>query len=149
MGPEDVALTAKLIREIKPDQMFCAGDLADPHGTHKVCLDIILAAIEQIKSEPDSEWLNNCYIWLYKGAWEEWDIEEIEMAVPMSPGQVRKKRHGIFIHQSQKDSVPFQGSDEREFWQRAEERNANTADLYALLGLTRYAAMEAFVRLRF
>ncbi|MEP7079957.1 MAG: glucosamine-6-phosphate deaminase [Ginsengibacter sp.] len=149
LGAEDVALTAKLIREIKPDQMFCAGDLADPHGTHKVCLDIILAAIEQIKKEPDGEWLNNCYIWLYKGAWEEWDIEEIEMAVPMSPGQVRKKRHGIFIHQSQKDSVPFQGSDEREFWQRAEERNANTADLYGRLGLTRYAAMEAFVRLRF
>ncbi|MBS1736592.1 MAG: glucosamine-6-phosphate deaminase [Bacteroidetes bacterium] len=149
MGPEDVALTAKLIREIKPEQIFCAGDLADPHGTHKVCLDIILAAIEKIKNEPDNEWLQNCYIWLYKGAWEEWDIEEIEMAVPMSPGQVRKKRHGIFIHQSQKDSVPFQGSDEREFWQRAEERNANTADLYARLGLTRYAAMEAFVRLRF
>jgi glucosamine-6-phosphate deaminase len=148
LGPEDVALTVKLMREIKPQQMFCAGDLADPHGTHKVCLDIILAALEVIKNEPDNEWLNNCYIWLYKGAWEEWDIAEIEMGVPMSPEQVRKKRYGIFIHQSQKDSVPFQGSDEREFWQRAEERNANTADLYAKLGLTRYAAMEAFVRLK-
>jgi glucosamine-6-phosphate deaminase len=83
---------------------------------------------------------------LYKGAWQEWNIEEIEMAVPMSPEQVMKKRYGIFIHQSQKDMVPFQGSDTREFWQRAEERNADTAGLYAQLGLTHYAAMEAFVR---
>lgn len=147
MGKEDVDLTVALMRKIKPQQIFCAGDLADPHGTHKVCLDIILAALDVIKNEPDNEWLNDCYVWLYKGAWEEWDISEIEMAVPMSPEQVRKKRYGIFIHQSQKDSVPFQGSDEREFWQRAEERNANTANLFANLGLTKYAAIEAFVRL--
>jgi glucosamine-6-phosphate deaminase len=147
MGKEDVDLTVALMRKIKPQQIFCAGDLADPHGTHKVCLDIILAALDVIKNEPDNEWLNDCYVWLYKGAWEEWDIAEIEMAVPMSPEQVRKKRYGIFIHQSQKDSVPFQGSDEREFWQRAEERNANTANLFANLGLTKYAAIEAFVRL--
>lgn len=148
MGKEDVNLTVNLMRKIKPQQIFCAGDLADPHGTHKVCLDVILAALEVIKNEEGGEWLNDCYVWLYKGAWEEWDISEIEMAVPMSPEQVRKKRYGIFIHQSQKDSVPFQGSDEREFWQRAEERNANTANLYASLGLTKYAAMEAFVRLK-
>jgi len=148
MGPEDIELTVKLMREIKPNQIFCAGDLADPHGTHKVCLDIVLASLDEIKNSPDNEWLKDCYIWLYKGAWEEWDIDEIEMAVPMSPEQVRKKRYGIFIHQSQKDSVPFQGSDEREFWQRAEARNANTAELYAKLGLTKYAAMEAFVRLK-
>ena len=148
MGKEDVDITVKLMRKIKPQQIFCAGDLADPHGTHKVCLDIILAALDVIKNEPDNEWLNDCYVWLYKGAWEEWDISEIEMAVPMSPEQVRKKRYGIFIHQSQKDSVPFQGSDEREFWQRAEERNANTANLFAHLGLTKYAAIEAFVRLK-
>ena len=147
MGKEDVDITVALMRKIKPQQIFAAGDLADPHGTHKVCLDIILAALERIKNEPDNDWLNDCYVWLYKGAWEEWDISEIEMAVPMSPEQVRKKRYGIFIHQSQKDSVPFQGSDEREFWQRAEERNANTADLFAKLGLTKYAAIEAFVRL--
>ena len=147
MGKEDVDLTVALMRKIKPQQIFCAGDLADPHGTHKVCLDIILAALDVIKNEPDNGWLNDCYVWLYKGAWEEWDISEIEMAVPMSPEQVRKKRYGIFIHQSQKDSVPFQGSDEREFWQRAEERNANTANLFANLGLTKYAAIEAFVRL--
>ncbi|MEO8962563.1 MAG: glucosamine-6-phosphate deaminase [Ginsengibacter sp.] len=148
MGKEDVELTVTLMRKIKPQQIFCAGDLADPHGTHKVCLDIILAALEVIKKEKDNEWLSDCYIWLYKGAWEEWSISEIEMAVPMSPEQVRKKRYGIFIHQSQKDSVPFQGNDEREFWQRAEERNANTANLYASLGLTKYAAMEAFVRMK-
>jgi glucosamine-6-phosphate deaminase len=148
MGPEDIALTVKLMREIKPNQIFCAGDIADPHGTHKVCLDVVLAALDEIKNSADNEWLNDCYVWLYKGAWEEWDISEIEMAVPMSPEQVRKKRYGIFIHQSQKDSVPFQGSDEREFWQRAEARNANTAELYAKLGLTKYAAMEAFVRLK-
>ena len=146
MSDEDVRLTVELMRKIKPQQVFCAGDLADPHGTHKVCLDIVLAALNLIKEAGD-EWLADCWIWLYKGAWEEWDITEIEMAVPMSPDQVRKKRYGIFIHQSQKDSVPFQGSDNREFWQRAEERNANTADLYAKLGLTKYAAMEAFVRL--
>ena len=96
--------------------------------------------------EAGDEWIKDCWVWLYKGAWQEWDITEIEMAIPMSPDQVMKKRYGIFIHQSQKDMVPFQGSDSREFWQRAEERNASTADLYAQLGLTRYAAVEAFVR---
>ncbi len=148
MGQEDVDLTVKLIREIKPHQIFCAGDLADPHGTHKVCLDVVMAAIDQIKKDGDA-FLRDTYLWLYKGAWQEWDVDKIEMAVPMSPEQVRKKRYGIFIHQSQKDSVPFQGADEREFWQRAEARNANTAELYAQLGMTKYAAMEAFVRWRF
>ncbi|MEO6330786.1 MAG: glucosamine-6-phosphate deaminase [Ginsengibacter sp.] len=147
MGEEDVKLTVNLLKEIRPHQVFCAGDLADPHGTHKVCLDIVLEAIARIKAEGNT-WIDDCWIWLYKGAWEEWDINEIEMAVPMSPDQVRKKRYGIFIHQSQKDSVPFQGSDNREFWQRAEERNANTAKQYGKLGLTQYAAMEAFVRLK-
>jgi glucosamine-6-phosphate deaminase len=145
MEEEDIQLTVDLLRKIKPHQVFCAGDLADPHGTHKVCLDIIIEAIKRIRSEGD-KWINDCWIWLYKGAWQEWDITEIEMAIPMSPDQARKKRYGIFIHQSQKDSVPFQGDDNREFWQRAEERNANTARLYGQLGLTQYAAMEAFVR---
>ncbi len=148
MGEEDIQLTMDLLREIKPHQVFCAGDLADPHGTHKVCLDVVLEALKRLKSEK-LEWIQHCWIWLYKGAWQEWNIEEIEMAVPMSPDQVMKKRYGIFIHQSQKDMVPFQGSDAREFWQRAEERNATTADLYARLGLTHYAAMEAFVRWRY
>jgi glucosamine-6-phosphate deaminase len=145
MGEKDIELTVELLREIKPHQLFCAGDLADPHGTHKVCLDVVLEALKRIKAAGDP-WIKHCWLWLYKGAWQEWNIDEIEMAVPMSPDQVLKKRYGIFIHQSQKDMVPFQGSDSREFWQRAEERNAATANLYAQLGLTHYAAIEAFVR---
>jgi glucosamine-6-phosphate deaminase len=148
MGEEDVQITLELLKKIKPQQIFCAGDLADPHGTHKVCLDVVLEALRRLKAEKVS-WVHDCWLWLYKGAWQEWNIEEIEMAVPMSPDQVLKKRYGIFIHQSQKDMVPFQGSDSREFWQRAEERNGHTADLYAQLGLTHYAAMEAFVRWRY
>ena len=145
MGEEDVQITMALLRQIKPQQIFAAGDLADPHGTHKVCLDIIFESMRRLKAAGD-EWVKDCWLWLYKGAWQEWDISEIEMAIPMSPEQVMKKRFGIFIHQSQKDMVPFQGTDSREFWQRAEDRNSNTANLYAELGLTRYAAMEAFVR---
>jgi glucosamine-6-phosphate deaminase len=148
MSEADVLQTIALLRKIKPQQVFCAGDLADPHGTHKVCLDIIFESIRRIKAEGD-EWLKDCWVWLYKGAWQEWDISEIEMAIPMSPEQVMKKRFGIFIHQSQKDMVPFQGSDNREFWQRAEDRNSNTANLYAQLGMTSYAAMEAFVRWKY
>ncbi|HEY8915515.1 MAG TPA: glucosamine-6-phosphate deaminase [Chitinophaga sp.] len=146
MGEEDVQLTMQLLREVKPHQIFCAGDLADPHGTHKVCLDIVFEALNRLKHE---EFMKDCWVWLYKGAWQEWDIHEIEMAVPMSPDQVVQKRLGIFIHQSQKDVVPFQGTDLREFWQRAEDRNANTAELYDKLGLQKYAAMEAFVRYHF
>ncbi len=145
LGEEDVQITVDLLREIKPHQVYCAGDFADPHGTHLVCFNAVLKALQRIKAEGD-EWINDCWLWLYKGAWQEWDIEDIEMAIPMSPSQVLKKRFGIFIHQSQKDSVPFQGSDDREFWQRAEERNVATAKIYADLGLTHYAAMEAFVR---
>lgn len=145
MGEADIEITMALLRKLQPQQIYCAGDLADPHGTHKVCLDIIFESLRRIKAAGD-EWIKDCWVWLYKGAWQEWDIAEIEMAIPMSPDQVMKKRFGIFIHQSQKDMVPFQGSDSREFWQRAEDRNANTANLYAALGMTKYAAMEAFVR---
>ncbi|MBL7725698.1 MAG: glucosamine-6-phosphate deaminase [Chitinophagaceae bacterium] len=145
MSEKDVKLTMELLRKIKPHQVYCAGDFADPHGTHIVCFNVVLEALKRIKTAGD-EWISDCWLWLYKGAWQEWNIEEIEMAIPMSPDQVLKKRFGIFIHQSQKDMVPFQGSDSREFWQRAEERNAATANLYADLGLTHYAAMEAFVR---
>jgi glucosamine-6-phosphate deaminase len=148
MGEEDVLQTMDLLRKIKPQQIYCAGDLADPHGTHKVCLDIVFESMKRLKATGE-DWVNDCYVWMYKGAWQEWDIAEIEMAIPMSPDQVMSKRFGIFIHQSQKDMVPFQGSDSREFWQRAEERNANTANIYAQLGLTKYAAMEAFVRWHF
>jgi glucosamine-6-phosphate deaminase len=148
MGEEDIRITMDLLEKIKPHQVYCAGDLADPHGTHKVCLDIVFESMRRLKASGAS-WVKDCWVWLYKGAWQEWDVSEIEMAIPMSPDQVMKKRFGIFIHQSQKDMVPFQGSDSREFWQRAEDRNANTADLYAQLGLTKYAAMEAFVRWHF
>ncbi|MGI8949959.1 MAG: glucosamine-6-phosphate deaminase [Chitinophagaceae bacterium] len=148
MSEKDVQITIDLLQQIKPQQIYCAGDLADPHGTHKVCLDIVFESLKRLKNAGEN-WIKDCWVWLYKGAWQEWDIADIEMAIPMSPDQVMKKRYGIFIHQSQKDMVPFQGSDSREFWQRAEERNANTANLYAELGLTRYAAMEAFVRWRY
>ena len=145
MSELDIRITMDLLKQIQPHQVYCAGDLADPHGTHKVCLDIIFESLRRLKAEGEV-WIKDCWVWLYKGAWQEWDISEIEMAVPMSPDQVMKKRFGIFIHQSQKDSVPFQGTDSREFWQRAEIRNANTAELYAKIGLTKYAAIEAFVR---
>jgi len=144
-GEEDITITIELLKQLKPQQLFCAGDLADPHGTHKACLDIIFESFKRL-NDLKEEWIKDCWVWLYKGAWQEWDINEIEMAIPMSPDQVSKKRYGIFIHQSQKDMVPFQGNDSREFWQRAEERNKSTAEAYAQLGLTHYAAMEAFVR---
>lgn len=145
MGEEDIKLTMELLQKLKPHQVYCAGDLADPHGTHKVCLEVVFESLRRLKAAGEP-WVNDCWVWLYKGAWQEWDISEIEMAIPMSPDQVMKKRFGIFIHQSQKDMVPFQGTDSREFWQRAEDRNANTANLYAALGMTKYAAVEAFVR---
>ena len=145
MSEKDIKLTIELLRQVKPQQVYCAGDFADPHGTHIVCFNVVVESLKRIKAAGE-EWINDCWLWLYKGAWQEWNIEEIEMAIPMSPDQVMKKRFGIFIHQSQKDMVPFQGSDSREFWQRAEARNEATANLYADLGLTHYAAMEAFVR---
>lgn len=146
IGEDDINIIAALIEHVKPHQIYAAGDLADPHGTHKVCLDGIFAAIDRIKH---LEFMKDCWLWLYKGAWAEWDIDLIEMAVPMSPEQVLKKRYGIFKHQSQKDGVVFQGTDSREFWQRAEERNRATASLYNKLGLAEYEAMEAFVRWKF
>ncbi len=146
IGEDDINIIAALIEHIKPHQIYAAGDLADPHGTHKVCLDGIFAAIGSLKR---LDFMKDCWLWLYKGAWAEWDIDAIEMAVPMSPEQVLKKRYGIFKHQSQKDGVVFQGTDSREFWQRAEDRNKATADLYNKLGLAEYEAMEAFVRWKF
>lgn len=143
LGEEDIRITMDLIEKIKPHQIYAAGDLADPHGTHKVCLDAIFEAVNRLKTK---DFMKDCWVWLYRGAWQEWGIDEIEMAVPMGPDQVLEKRKGIFKHQSQKDGVVFQGSDSREFWQRAEDRNRETADLYHQLGLSHYAAMEAFVR---
>lgn len=146
LAEADIQLIIDLIDTVQPHQIYAAGDLADPHGTHKVCLDAIFEAISRIKHR---EYMKNCWVWLYKGAWAEWDIDQIEMAVPMSPDQVFKKRMGIFKHQSQKDGVVFQGDDSREFWQRAEDRNRGTAQIYNKLGLAEYEAMEAFVRWKF
>jgi len=146
LGNQDIQIIVQLIEKVKPHQIFAAGDLADPHGTHRVCLDGILAAFELLKSQ---KWMKDCYLWLYRGAWHEWGIDEIEMAVPFSPSQVDKKRKAIFFHQSQKDQPPFPGEDSREFWQRAEYRNRETAQLYRKLGLAEYEAMEAFRRWKF
>jgi glucosamine-6-phosphate deaminase len=146
IGEADIKIVEELIRKIKPHQIYAAGDLADPHGTHKVCLDAIFEAVRNLK---DEDFMKDCWVWLYRGAWHEWDIEEIEMAVPISPEELVRKRKAIFKHQSQKDSVMFQGTDKREFWERAEDRNRNTAELYNRLGLAEYEAMEAFVRWHF
>ncbi len=146
LGPEDIKITADLIKRIKPHQIYAAGDLSDPHGTHRVCLSAIFQAVESIKSE---EFMNDCWVWLYRGAWQEWSVEDIEMAVPISPDELMRKRRAIFKHQSQKDSAVFPGSDKREFWQRAEDRNRDTARIYDLLGLAEYEAMEGFKRYHF
>lgn len=143
IGQIDIDIVTNLIAQIKPHQIYAAGDLADPHGTHKVCLDTIFEALKNLKTE---DYMNDCWVWLYRGAWHEWDIHQIDMAVPMSPDQVLKKRKAIFFHQSQKDGVMFQGNDTREFWVRAEERNHETAQKYHKLGLSDYAALEAFKR---
>jgi glucosamine-6-phosphate deaminase len=138
----DINIAIKLLQEVKPHRIFVAGDLADPHGTHKVALDAVLAAVDELKNE---KWMKNCRIWMYRGAWMEWEIDHIEMAVPISPEELRQKRNAILKHQSQMESAPFMGSDERLFWQRAEDRNKATANLYNTLGLAAYEAIEAFV----
>lgn len=143
LGQADVDIVKKLLEEVKPDEIFVAGDLADPHGTHRVCLDAVLAAIDELLDQP---WMQDCYIWMYRGAWAEWEIDHIEMAVPLSPEELRSKRNSILKHQSQMENAPFLGDDDRLFWQRAEERNRATAKLYEDLGLASYEAIEAFVR---
>ena len=142
ISEKDVVIVKNFIESIKPHQIYVAGDLADPHGTHKVCLDAILAAIDLMK---DDDWFKDCRIWMYRGAWMEWEIDHIEMAVPISPEELRQKRNAILRHQSQMESAPFLGDDERLFWQRSEERNRATANMYDKLGLASYEAIEAFV----
>ncbi|MGB2821465.1 MAG: glucosamine-6-phosphate deaminase [Phycisphaerae bacterium] len=143
LGEEDVRLVAELLAEIQPHQIYAAGDLSDPHGTHRTCLTAIFHAIERVKDQP---WYAECDLWLYRGAWQEWDPEQIDMAVPLSPQELRRKRDAIFKHESQKDKALFPGSDRREFWQRAVQRNRATAALYDQLGLAEYEGIEAFVR---
>ncbi len=142
ISEKDVEIVRALLQEVKPHQIFVAGDLADPHGTHRVCTDAVLAAIDLEKSE---KWMKECRIWMYRGAWAEWEIEHIEMAVPISPEELRLKRNTILKHQSQMEGAPFLGNDERLFWQRSEDRNRGTAALYDSLGLASYEAIEAFV----
>ncbi len=144
MSEKDVEIVRQLLQTVKPHQIFVAGDLADPHGTHRKCTDAVLAAID-VEKEAGAEWLKDCRIWMYRGAWAEWEIENIEMCVPMSPEELRAKRNSILKHSSQMESAPFLGNDERLFWQRAEDRNRATAALYDSLGLACYEAMEAFV----
>ncbi len=143
LGPEDLRITVDLLRKIRPHQIYAAGDLSDPHGTHRTCLSVILQACVECQSD---DWYEACAVWLYRGAWQEWAPEQIEVAVPLSPSEVERKRIAIFKHQSQKDRALFPGSDMREFWQRAEARNSETARRYDALGLAEYAAIEGFVR---
>ena len=144
MGEDDVRIVERLLSDIRPHQIYIAGDLADPHGTHRKCTDAVLAAIDEAKSRKE-QWLDDCRIWMYRGAWAEWDIENIEMAVPISPEELRMKRNAILKHSSQMEFAPFLGNDSRLFWQRAEERNRATAKLYHDLGFADYEAIEAFV----
>ena len=140
----DIDIIIALLQKVQPHQIYLAGDLADPHGTHRVCTEAVLEAINQLQGEA---WLNECHVWLYRGAWMEWELGKVDMAVPLSPDEVIKKRHAIYRHLSQKDIVPFPGEDPREFWQRAEERTQNTARLYDELGMAEYQAIEVFVKL--
>ena len=143
LGEEDVRLTVNLLNEIRPHQVYAAGDLSDPHGTHRVCLAAVFAAFEKSGA---ADWAKQCQVWLYRGAWQEWEPEKIEMAVPLSPQELMRKRSAVFKHQSQKDRAMFPGADAREFWQRAEDRNRDTAQTYDKLGLAEYEAIEGFVR---
>lgn len=145
LGEKDVEIVRQILQEVKPHQIFVAGDLADPHGTHRVCTDAVLAALD-LEKQSGAEWLNECRVWMYRGAWAEWEIENIEMCVPLSPEELKEKRNSILKHQSQMESAPFLGNDERLFWQRSEDRNRGTALLYNHLGLACYEAMEAFVK---
>jgi glucosamine-6-phosphate deaminase len=143
LGEEDIRLTVELLEKIKPHQIYAAGDLSDPHGTHRVCLSAIMKAIDRVKTR---SWFASTEVWLYRGAWQEWEPEVIEMAVPISPVELLRKRSAVFKHQSQKDRAMFPGNDQREFWQRAEDRNRQTAVTYDKLGLAEYEAIEGFVQ---
>mmetsp|Transcript_4716 Transcript_4716/g.5115 ORF Transcript_4716/g.5115 Transcript_4716/m.5115 type:complete len:169 (+) Transcript_4716:1-507(+) len=142
LSDKDIQIIKNLIEEIKPQQIYAAGDLSDPHGTHRQCLLAILDALQLVKTQ---DWFKKCQVFLYRGAWQEWEPHDIEMALPLSPVELRQKRFAIFKHQSQKDTPAFPGSDPREFWQRSEARNRNTAKLYDALGLPEYEAIECFV----
>jgi glucosamine-6-phosphate deaminase len=147
VSEEDIRLTMELLQQIQPHQIFAAGDFADPHGTHVLCFNIIVEAMMRLRQT--EAWTQDCWLWMYRGAWHEFEVHEVEMAVPLSPQEVERKRNAIFKHQSQKDRPVFPGDDAREFWVRAEQRNRETARHYDRLGLANYEAMEAFVRWKF
>ena len=159
VSERDVRIVQELMAEIQPHQIYVAADLADPHGTHRKCTDVVLAAIDEERHHPvcpspsmegqEGAWLKDCRVWMYRGAWAEWDVADIEMCVPMSPEELREKRNSILRHQSQMEGAPFLGNDDRLFWQRAEDRNRDTAKHYDELGLACYEAMEAFVEYKF
>lgn len=140
----DIDIVVELLREVKPHQIYAAGDLSDPHGTHRTCIEIVLEAIEVVRND---DWFKDCHLWLYRGAWMEWDLGSVDMAVPLSPNEMIMKRHAIYRHLSQKDIVPFPGDDPREFWQRSEERTQTTAKQYNDLGMAEYQAIEVFVKM--
>ena len=142
----DVEPIVQLLREVQPHQIYLAGDLADPHGTHRVCTEAVLEAIYRLRDKGE-EWLNECVVWLYRGAWMEWEIGMVDMAVPLSPDELIKKRHAIYRHLSQKDVLTFGEVDQREFWQRAEERTQGTAALFNKIGMPEYQAIELFAKL--
>lgn len=143
LGEEDILITMDLLERVRPHMVYVAGDLSDPHGTHRVCLAAVTTALHRLSAR---DWMKDCEVWMYRGAWQEWEPHEIDMAVPLSPSEVERKRTAIFKHESQKDKAPFPGAtDSREFWQRAEERNRHTAQLFDRLGLPEYQAIEGFV----
>ena len=138
----DVEIILNLLNELQPHQVYAAGDLSDPHGTHRSCLEALVRALELFKPNHGNA---SPEVWLYRGAWQEWEPESIDMAIPLSPGELARKRDAIFKHQSQKDRAMFPGTDQREFWQRAEDRNRGTAEIFNRLGLAEYEAIEGFV----
>lgn len=142
----DIQIISDLMERIQPNQIYLAGDLSDPHGTHRICTEAVLEAFDRAVYNGE-KWTRECHLWLYRGAWQEWDLGMVDMAVPLSPSEQLKKRHAIYKHLSQKDIVPFPGNDNREFWQRAEERTQHTAHLYDALGMAEYQAMEVFVEM--
>ena len=143
LAEQDIQITVDLMEKIQPHQIYAAGDLSDPHGTHRTCLSAVLQAAHRVRKQA---WYDSCVVWLYRGAWQEWGPHQIEMAVPLSPLELKRKRTAIFKHESQKDRAVFPGADAREFWQRAEQRNQATAQLYDALGLAEYEGIEGFVR---
>ncbi len=142
VGSDDIRIIRELLESLAPDQVYVAGDLADPHGTHRVCAEAIFETIHQMKKEGRSI----PEVLMYRGAWQEYPLHEIEIAVPLSPSDIHLKRRAIFMHESQKDEALFPGSDPREFWQRAEDRNKGTANDYNQIGLPEFYALEAFAR---